>query len=95
MWLAAPIVGHIMRDSLPEMGVKKRKGQIEKKYQWLDTKTIEVPNLVGGSVSDLESLLINLKIDASGTGSKVVKQSPAAGTKVKEGSTIRLYLNDE
>ncbi|WP_412055300.1 PASTA domain-containing protein, partial [Bacillus altitudinis] len=26
---------------------------------------------------------------------KVVKQSPAAGTKVKEGSTIRLYLNDE
>ncbi|MFB8734422.1 PASTA domain-containing protein [Bacillus sp. SL00103] len=93
--VAAPIVGHIMRDSLPEMGVKKRKGQIEKEVSVADTKTIEVPNLVGGSVSDLESLLINLKIDASGTGSKVVKQSPVMGTKVKEGSTIRLYLNDE
>ena len=58
-------------------------------------KTIEVPNVVGMSVSDLESLLVNLNIDSSGKGSKIVKQSPAAGTKVKEGSKIRVYLSEE
>lgn len=93
--VAAPIVGNMMRDSLPELGVKPRKNQIEKKYQWNDTKTIEVPNVVGMSVSDLESLLVNLNIDSSGKGSKIVKQSPAAGTKVKEGSKIRVYLSEE
>ncbi len=85
----------MMRDSLPELGVKPRKNQIEKKYQWNDTKTIEVPNVVGMSVSDLESSLVNLNIDSSGKGSKIVKQSPATGTKVKEGSKIRVYLSEE
>ncbi|MFH0345563.1 stage V sporulation protein D [Bacillus vallismortis] len=93
--VAAPIVGNIMRDSLPEIGVKPRKNQIEKKYKWNDTKTVEVPNVVGMSVSELESLLVNLNVDASGKGSKIVKQSPAAGTKVKEGSKIRVYLTEE
>ncbi|MCY9266872.1 stage V sporulation protein D, partial [Bacillus licheniformis] len=50
--VAAPIVGNIMRDSLPQLGVKKRKDQIEREYQWLDKKLIEVPNLIGLSVTE-------------------------------------------
>jgi len=36
-----------------------------------------------------------LKIDASGEGDIVVRQSPEPGTKVKEGSTIMLYFDKQ
>ncbi|ALC80962.1 MULTISPECIES: stage V sporulation protein D [Bacillus] len=93
--VAAPIVGNIMRDSLPQLGVKQRKNQIEKEYKWLDTKLVEVPNVIGLSLEELEQLMVNLQVDVSGSGNKVVQQSPKPGTKVKEGSTIRLFLSDE
>ncbi|MBU8786314.1 stage V sporulation protein D [Bacillus glycinifermentans] len=93
--VAAPIVGNIMRDSLPQLGIEKRKNQIERKYQWLDKKLVEVPNLIGLSVTELEPLLINLNLKASGEGDVVVQQSPKPGEKVKEGSTIRIYLDDQ
>jgi stage V sporulation protein D (sporulation-specific penicillin-binding protein) len=50
---------------------------------------------MGMSVEEIEQLMVNLQVDVSGNGSKVVQQSPKPGTKVKEGSTIRLYLSDE
>lgn len=93
--VAAPIVGNIMEDSLRAMGVEPRKDQIEKKYAWPDVPMIEVPDLVGITKQELGELFINLKIDASGTGNKVVKQTPEAGIKLKEGSTIRLYFDED
>lgn len=90
--VAAPIVGNIMEDSLRELGVKPRKDQIEKEYTWLDTKLVKVPNVLGLTASELRQQLVNMKLDISGTGDVVVQQSPAAGVKVKEGSTLRLYL---
>ena len=38
--------------------------------------------------------MVNLKIDSSGEGEVVVKQTPKPGVKLKEGSTIRLYFGD-
>ncbi|WP_313798767.1 stage V sporulation protein D [Cytobacillus sp.] len=93
--VAAPIVGNIMGDSLRAMGVEPRKDQLPKKYKWSDVPMIEVPDLVGITKQELGELFINLKIDASGTGNKVVKQTPEAGIKLKEGSTIRLYFDEE
>ncbi len=81
--VAAPIVGKMIEDSLRVMDVKPRKGQIEKELTWLDTPMIKVPNVVGMSKKELQEQLLNLKLDVSGEGDKVVKQSPAAGTKVK------------
>ncbi|PMC38340.1 stage V sporulation protein D [Bacillus sp. UMB0899] len=92
--VAAPIVGNIMRDVLPEIGVKPRKGQIEKEYNWLDTKLVEVPNIVGLSKQELAEQFVNLKLDVSGEGDVVVQQSPNEGVKVKEGSTLRVYLGE-
>ena len=63
--------------------------------KWPDVPMIEVPDLVGITKQELGELFINLKIDASGTGNKVVKQTPEAGIKLKEGSTIRLYFDEE
>ncbi|MDM5207190.1 stage V sporulation protein D [Cytobacillus kochii] len=93
--VAAPIVGNIIGDSLRAMGVEPRKDQVEKEYAWPDTPLLEVPDLVGITKLELGEMMINLQIEASGQGDTVVKQSPLPGTKIKEGSTIRLYFNDE
>ncbi|MBG9450192.1 stage V sporulation protein D [Cytobacillus firmus] len=93
--VAAPIVGEIMGDSLRAMGVKPRKDQIEKELTWMDSPMIEVPDMVGLTKKDLGELYLNLKIDASGTGNTVVKQTPQPGIRLKEGSTIRLYFDDK
>ncbi|MDN8817550.1 PASTA domain-containing protein, partial [Staphylococcus aureus] len=50
---------------------------------------------IGLSVTELEPLLINLRLKASGKGDVVVQQSPKPGEKVKEGSTIRIYLDNK
>ena len=91
--VAAPIVGNIMEDSLRAMGVEKRKGQIEKELAWPDVPLVEVPNLLGMSKRELQQQLVLLQLDISGEGDTVVQQSPAPGEKVKEGSTIRVYMS--
>lgn len=91
--VSAPIVGNIMKDSLPVLGVQPRKNQMEKKLTILDTPLVKVPDLVGLTKAELQEQMVNLKIDASGKGDVVVRQSPDAGTKVKAGSAIRLYFD--
>jgi stage V sporulation protein D (sporulation-specific penicillin-binding protein) len=93
--VSAPIVGAIMEDSLQALEVEPRKNQIPKKMTWEDLPFITVPNLVGLSKKELQQQLINLNIDASGTGDIVVKQAPEPGTKIKEGSTIRIYFDEK
>lgn len=90
--VAAPIVGNIIEDSMRVLGVEQRKNQLEKKVTWLDTPMIEVPNLIGLEKKEIVNQLFNLKLDISGEGEKIVKQAPDPGTKVEEGSTIRIYL---
>lgn len=90
--VAAPIVGKIMEDSLRTLGVKPRKDQLEKERDWNEPKVIEVPNLIGMTKNDLQEQLFDLKLDVSGEGDVVVEQSPKPGAKVKEGSTVRIYL---
>lgn len=92
--VAAPIVGNMIGDSLRAMGVEPRKEQIEKEIKWPDTPMVEVPELVGITKTEIGELMLNLKIDASGEGDTVVRQTPKAGVKLKEGSTIRLYFDN-
>ncbi|CAH0206063.1 Stage V sporulation protein D [Peribacillus simplex] len=92
--VAAPIVGNIMEDSLRAMGVKPRKNQIEKETVWTDPVMVEVPDVVGLSKKELQTQLIDLKLDIAGNGDKVINQAPDPGVKVKQGSTIRIYLGE-
>lgn len=92
--VAAPIVGNIIEDALRVMEVEPRKEQIEKEFNWLDTPLVEVPDLVGLEKQDIYKQYVNLRIEVNGEGSTVVKQAPEAGSKIKEGSTIRIYLDN-
>ncbi|MES1042957.1 stage V sporulation protein D [Heyndrickxia oleronia] len=92
--VAAPIAGTIIGDSLRAMGVKPRKNQMEKEITpYLDTPTIEVPDLKGLTKNKLMEQLVNLKLEVSGKGETVIKQDPLPGVKVEEDSTIRVYMN--
>lgn len=92
--VAAPIVGNIMEDSLQVLKVEPREGGLDKKTTWNDPVMITIPDVVGLERKELQTQLMNLTLDISGKGDKVVKQAPEAGVKVKEGSTIRIYMGD-
>ncbi|MFS0823708.1 stage V sporulation protein D [Bacillus sp. 1P02SD] len=93
--VAAPIVGNIMRESLPLLGIEKRDNQIEKEIRlWTDKKYLEVPNVIGLTKRELQQQLMNIKLDISGEGNVVVDQAPNAGERVQEGTTLRIHLGE-
>lgn len=94
--VAAPIVRNIMEDALSILEIPAREQQIDRLYKYGETPIVTVPNLVGKSVSDLyEDLNMNFNLSSAGSGKVVIKQAPAAGTRVDRGSIIRIYLGDE
>lgn len=93
--VAAPIVGNILRDALPAIGIKKREGGLDKEIVWPESPMISIPNVVGKSATKINSELANLNVLLVGSGNKVIRQSPSAGTKVEIGADIRIYLGDK
>lgn len=93
--VAAPIAGAIIGDSLEAMGVEKRDNQIEKELTWADEPLVEVPDLIGLSKRDIYESHYDLRLDASGEGNTVLRQSPQPGTRVAKDSTIRVYMGDK
>lgn len=96
--VAAPIVRNIMSDALPYLGVMPRTNQVNKKYKYGsgELRTITVPDLLGRTVSDLyEDMDSNFQLAASGSGNTVIRQAPAAGSRVEQGSVIRIYLGSK
>ncbi|MCQ6558270.1 stage V sporulation protein D [Paenibacillus mendelii] len=96
--VAAPIVQAILADALPYMGITPRAKQIEREYKYGDAapRIVVVPNLVGKTVSDIyEDMNMNFNLTSAGSGNTVIRQAPAAGTRVERGSTIRIYLAKE
>lgn len=93
--IAAPLVKSMMEDTLRYMKVPPRKDQLDRKYVYGDKRIVEVPNLVGMTVTDIyEDLNMNFQLAKSGTGKTVINQVPKPGTRVEQGSTIRIYLSD-
>lgn len=93
--VTAPIVGTIIGDSLRALGVEPRTDEMDKEYIWPEQPKINVPDLIGLKKSDLAEYMVDLSIEASGEGTYIIDQSPAPGTKLEQGSTIRIYLADE
>jgi stage V sporulation protein D (sporulation-specific penicillin-binding protein) len=93
--VAAPIVGTIIKESLPIMGVEPRKDGLEKEYLWPEQPKVEVPDLVGLDKKQLVQFMTDLSIESSGSGDVIIDQDPVAGTKVEPGSTIRIYLSKD
>ena len=91
--VAAPIVGRILEDSLRNLNVPLRKEGLDKKYVWPEQPKVTVPDLIGKTRDDMLHDYSNFVIEAHGEGDVIIDQSPEAGTKVEEGSMIRVYLS--
>lgn len=95
--IAAPVVGSVLADSLQYLGVKPSVSGIAKKYRYgIDPILTAVPNLAGRTYKEAARAAIQsgalLRLAVVGDGPYVVAQAPAAGLKVDQGSTLRLYL---
>ncbi|MDQ0876861.1 stage V sporulation protein D (sporulation-specific penicillin-binding protein) [Paenibacillus sp. V4I3] len=93
--IAAPLVKNMMADALRYMKVEPDKNQLDKDYRYGETPVVEVPDLVGASVDDiLEDLNMNFRLAKSGSGKYVISQAPKPGSRVDQGSTIRIFLSN-
>ncbi|PWI57784.1 stage V sporulation protein D [Sulfoacidibacillus thermotolerans] len=95
--IAAPVIGNLLADSLQYLNVPPSLQGIPKKYRYgIDPVLTTVPGLAGRSYKDavrtmLESGTI-LRVAVVGEGPYVIAQAPKEGTKLPQGSTVRLYL---
>ena len=86
-----PISKAVLKDCIKALNIEKSDGGKEKKYKWPDPKTLTVPNVINKNINDAKKELEGFKISVEGNGETVIHQSPDAGTKLDEGSTIRLF----
>lgn len=93
-YTTAPVARRILLDVIDALGIEPQEGQIDKVYQWNDEVYVEVPNVVGMTVKEATNTLGSFKVEYTGDGKKVVEQSPVAGERIAEGSTIRLLLEE-
>ena len=90
--IAAPVVGNILADILPYIG-------IEPEYSEEDLKSIEisVPYLIGEQPYEAQNTLKSngFNVYTVGDGNKVVKQIPGSGEPLIKGGTVVLYTDQE
>jgi len=89
--VATPVVGSILADILPYMGIEKTLTEEQKANQ------ISVPNVVGLTTHMGRSAISeykNLEAVIVGSGGSVIAQIPAAGTVVSPGSKVVLYSDE-
>lgn len=92
--VAAPIAKTILTDAIDALGIERRNVSTEKKYNWDDKKYYTVEDVVGKTPKEAAKLLSKYTIEYSGSGNTVVSQSPEAGTRLEEQSTVRLMLGN-
>ena len=91
--VSAPIAREVLLDSISALNIKPKVG-IEKKYNWNDKKAYALNDVTGMEVNEAIKSLKHFKVEYSGTGNKVIYMSPASGTRLVEGSTIKLMVGE-
>lgn len=92
--VAAPIAKAIFSSYIELNNIPKSKDTIPKTYNWLDTKYSILPNVIGKTIKEANSILKNYKIEYSGEGNKVIYQSPEPEYYVSDSSTVKLMLGN-
>lgn len=92
--VSAPIAKSILTDAIDALNIERRMVSTEKKYNWDDKKYYTVENVVGKTPKEASSILSKYTIEYSGSGNIIVEQSPEAGTRLEETSTVRLMLGN-
>ncbi len=88
--ISAPVNAKIMSDVLPYLGYEPSYTEEE-----LEKLAIEVPETVGNTIADAKGKITTKKLQYKiiGSGDKVVRQLPEAGSKVISGGVVILYTD--
>ena len=92
--IAAPIVKSILTSAIDILNVKKPEGASEKNYNFNEKRFINIPDVVNMEKNEATKILKQFKVEYSGTGSKVIYQSPSANSRIYEGEVVRLLLGE-
>jgi len=92
--VAAPIAKAVMEACISALNIEEREGMM-KEYNYGDKRYSKVSDVMGMNVKEALANLKEYKVEFSGSGNKVIYQSPKAGTVLYEGEIIRLMLGDE
>lgn len=92
--VSAPVAKSILTDAIDTLGIERRQNDSEKKYNWDDKKFYTVENVVGKTPKEAAKILSKYNVEYSGSGNTIISQSPEAGTRLEEQSTIRLMLGN-
>lgn len=90
--VSAPIAKAILEDSITALNIKKPEAGLLKEYRYMDTKYYNVSDVRGMNVKDATKALDKFEVEYAGSGSRVVGMSPSAGSRIAEGSVVRLML---
>ena len=93
-YTTTPIARRILLDIIDALGIEKQEGGVEKDWEWSDKVYYEVENVVGKSPDEAKKILEHFSLEYSGSGEKIISQSPSAGTRLEDGSTIKLMLGN-
>lgn len=91
-YTTTPIARRILLDIIDTLEIKKQSGGLAKDLEWTDKITYEVPNVKNKTVKEAKKLLPQFTIEYSGTGDKIVEQTPSPGERLEERGVIRLLL---
>ncbi len=89
--IAAPVGSKVMAEILPYLGYEPQYSE-----EQLKNMSVSVPDLTGNDIASAKQTLSNAKLSYKviGSGEKVTKQLPVAGTNVYKGGTVILYTED-
>lgn len=93
-YTTTPIARRILLDIIDALDIEKQEGGVEKDYEWTDKVYYEVADVVGKSPKEAKELLEHFSIEYSGSGDVIISQSPEAGTRLEDGSTVKLMLGN-
>jgi len=91
-YTTTPIARRVILDIIDSLGIEKQEGQLVKDWEWPDKEYIEVPDVVGKTLKEAKMLLKDFKIEYTGSGDKVIQQSPTAGERIPKEDTVRILL---
>ena len=91
--VSAPIAKNVMLSIIDYKEYPKVESDTTREYTWLDQKYIKLPNVVDMNLTEAKKLLKGFTIEYSGSGEKVIAQSPDGNMFVKENSIVKLMLN--
>lgn len=93
-YTTTPIARRVILDIIDALDIPKQEGQIEKDWEWSDAPYKEVPNVVGLELKEAKKQLKDFTVEYTGSGSKVISQTPEANERVEQNSVVRLLLGD-